>query len=204
MRTSTTLQETSGPSGNSWPTATHDVETSSNSSCEPTEAFWFTPGNAQRNAVGLDVQQSEQQVATQDHRFTLVPGYHQHLHSLMPTAPSIAPTFGAFRRPTSRRILLLHALQQPQIVLVAIRLDVQINRNPAELLIAGLLDELLHESVVVAPRYAGRPHRRLLSAQGDLMGMLIAQPQLIQQRFLDGLVQDQEAVGADAPAARDR
>ena len=70
-----------------------------------------------------------------------------------------------------------------------------------EPLIADLLDVLLHEAIVVAPADAGGADRRLLGPGGDLMSMQVMQVELIDQRLLDLLMQDEKAVGVDlAPA----
>ena len=64
------------------------------------------------------------------------------------------------------------------------------------------LDVFLHEAVVVAPGDAGRAHGRLLGARRDLMGMQVMQAELVDQRLLHLLMEDEEAVGVDG-AARD-
>ena len=69
------------------------------------------------------------------------------------------------------------------------------------IIVADLLDVFLHEPVVVAPFDSGRAHGGLLGARRDLMRMEVMQVELIDQGFLDFLVQDQEAIGVDVPSA---
>src|SRR5947207_3646964 len=77
-----------------------------------------------------------------------------------------------------------HALHQIVVVLVAIGFEVEVGRHFPQLLVADVLDVLLHEAVVVAPANAGRAHRRLLGARGDLVGVQIVQIELIDQCLL--------------------
>ena len=97
---------------------------------------------------------------------------------------------------------LVHALEQIEIVLVAIGLEIEIGGNLAQPLVADALDVLLHEAVVVAPANAGGAHRRLLGAGGDLVGVQVMQAELVDQRLLDLLVQDQKSIGVDLAAAK--
>ena len=64
------------------------------------------------------------------------------------------------------------------------------------------LNVLLHETIVVAPAYPGSPDRRLLRARGDLVGVQIVQAELVDQGFLDLLVQDQKSIGRRLAAAK--
>src|SRR5436190_22222824 len=93
-----------------------------------------------------------------------------------------------------------HALHQVVVVLVAIGLQIEVGGHFPQPLVADVLDVLLHEAVVVAPADAGGAHRRLLGPRGDLVGMQIVQIELIDQRLLHLLVQDQIAVGVDLAA----
>jgi hypothetical protein len=120
----------------------------------------------------------------------------------------LPPANGAFhRRREGLQFLalqfhgLLHEQEQMPVVLVAVRLDVKINRHLGERFVAGFLDELLHKPVIVAPAHLRRVHRGLLGAKGDLMGVLIVQAELVEEALFDRLVQDQEAIDLDAPAA---
>ena len=93
-----------------------------------------------------------------------------------------------------------HALHQIVVVLVAIGLEVEVGRHLGQPLVADVLDVVLHEAVVGVPADAGRAHRRLLGARGDLMGVQVMQVELIDQRLLHLLVQDEIAVGVDVAA----
>ncbi len=74
---------------------------------------------------------------------------------------------------------LVHALEQIEIVLVAIRLEVEIGRDFGEPLVTDRFDVLLHEAVVIAPHQASRADRGLFRARGDLVGMQIVQAELV-------------------------
>jgi hypothetical protein len=62
-----------------------------------------------------------------------------------------------------------HTLYEVVVVLVTIGLEVEIGGQFGQPLVADALDVFLHEAVVVAPADAGRTHRSLLGAGGDLM-----------------------------------
>ena len=74
-----------------------------------------------------------------------------------------------------------HAPHEVVIVLVAIGLKVEVGGHLGQPLVADALDVFLHEAVVIAPTDAGRTHRRLLGAGGDLMGVQIVQVELVDQ-----------------------
>ncbi len=103
-------------------------------------------------------------------------------------------------RTFAARDAIQHALHQVVVVLVAIGLEVEIGRHLGQPLVADVLDVVLHEAVVGVPADAGRAHRRLLGARGDLMGVQVVQVELIDQRLLHLLVQDEVAVGVDVAA----
>src|SRR5208282_946673 len=90
-----------------------------------------------------------------------------------------------------------HATQQIVIVLVAIGLQVEILRHFGEALVTDAFDVSLHESIVVVPRDAGRAYGCLLGTRGNLMGVKIVQPELVDQRLLNLLMQDEVAIGVD-------
>src|SRR5580698_6875750 len=106
----------------------------------------------------------------------------------------------AFRRLSGVRAVQ-HAAQQIVVVLVAIGFEIEIFRYFGEPLVTDVFDVFLHERVVFAPRDPGRAYRRLLGARGDLMGMKVMQAELIDQRLLDLLMQDEKAIGVDLAAA---
>src|SRR5215207_4629548 len=74
---------------------------------------------------------------------------------------------------------IVHPAEQVEIVLVAIRLEIEIGGDFAQALVADMLDVALHEPVVVTPANPGGTHRRLLGPGGDLMRMQIVQAELI-------------------------
>ena len=61
---------------------------------------------------------------------------------------------------------------------------------------------MLHEAVVGAPRDPVGAHRRLLGARRDLVRVLVVQIEMVDQRLLDFLVQQQIAVDLDFAAAK--
>ena len=86
-------------------------------------------------------------------------------------------------------------------MLVAVGLEVEVGGHLLEPLVADPLHVFLHEAVIVVPADARGPHRRLLGAGGDLVGMQIMQVELVDQRLLHLLMQDEKAVGVDLAAA---
>ena len=86
-------------------------------------------------------------------------------------------------------------------MLVAIGLEIEIVGQLGQPLVAHRLDVLLHEAVVSAPRDAVGAHRRLLGARRDLVRVLIVEIEMVDQRLLDLLVQQQIAVDRDVAAA---
>ena len=53
---------------------------------------------------------------------------------------------------------------------------------------------LLHEALIDPPGHTRRFHRVAFGSNRDLMGMKVMQPQLIEQRFLDDFVREQEGL----------
>ena len=94
-----------------------------------------------------------------------------------------------------------HAAQQIGVVLVAIGLEIEIGGQLGQPLVAHLFDVLLHETIVSAPRNSVGAHGRLLGARRDLMGVLVMEIEMVDQRLLDLLVQQQIAVDRDVAAA---
>src|SRR5262249_23817790 len=90
---------------------------------------------------------------------------------------------------------IAHALEQIEIVLVAIGLKIKVGGNLAQALVADSLDVFLHEAVIVAPAQPGSAHGRLFGARSNLVRMQIMQPELIDQRLFHLFMQDQEAIG---------
>src|SRR5262249_32631471 len=95
----------------------------------------------------------------------------------------------------------LHPAQQVEIVLIAIRLEVELGGHFAAPLVPDPFDVALHESVIVAPTDTGGANGGLLGARGDLMRVQVVKPELIDKRLFDFLVQDQVAVGVDCAAS---
>ena len=87
------------------------------------------------------------------------------------------------RRPygsSSTRAFLPHqALQQAEILFVAIRREAQRCGNARELFIFDLLLVLLHEALISPPGYSGGFNRIALGAEGDLVRMQVIEAQLI-------------------------
>ncbi len=93
-----------------------------------------------------------------------------------------------------------HALEQLDVVLVAIRLEIEVVGNLGQPLVAHLLHIFLHEAIVIAPGDSGGPHRGLFGPRRDLMGVQVMQVQLIDQRLLDLFMEQQKAIGIDLAA----
>jgi hypothetical protein len=85
-------------------------------------------------------------------------------------------------------------------MLVTIGLGIEVARYLVKLFIADAFDVFLHETVVVAPLDAGSAHGCLLCTGRNLVGVQIVQPELIDQRLLDLLVQDKKPIGVDHAA----
>src|ERR1700680_4636207 len=100
------------------------------------------------------------------------------------------------RRPygsSSARALLPHqALQQAEILFVAIWREVQRCGNARELFLFDFLLVLLHEALISPPGYSGGFHRVALGANRNLVGVQIVQAQLIEERLLDYLVHEEK------------
>ena len=84
---------------------------------------------------------------------------------------------------------------QVEVVLVAVRLDVEICRNFLEPFVAVAFDVLLHESVIGAPRDPCGTYGSLLGAGRDLVSVKVVQAEPVNQRLLDCLMQQQKAIG---------
>jgi hypothetical protein len=68
--------------------------------------------------------------------------------------------------------------------------------------VVGLLCMSLGEGIVVVPGNPRRSHRGLLGAERDLVGELIRQPEVHQQRPFHCFMKYQKGLSADAPALR--
>jgi hypothetical protein len=95
-----------------------------------------------------------------------------------------------------------HAAHQFVIVFVAIGFEVEVVGRLVEPLVAGRLHILLHEAVIGAPGDSVGADRRFLGASRDLVRVLILQFELVDQRLLDLLVQQEIAVDGNLAAAK--
>src|SRR6202023_3870735 len=100
------------------------------------------------------------------------------------------------RRPygsSSTRAFLPHqALQQAEILFVAIWPEVQRCGNARELFLFDLLLVLLHEALISPPGYSGGFHRVAFGANRNLVGMQVMEAQLVEERLLDDLMHEEK------------
>ncbi len=85
-------------------------------------------------------------------------------------------------------------------MLVAIRLQIKVFRHFLQAFITDVLDVLLHEAIVVAPKDSVGANGGFLGPSGDLVGMQVVQAELVDQGFFDLLMHDQIAVDLDLAA----
>jgi hypothetical protein len=93
-----------------------------------------------------------------------------------------------------------HALKQLSIVLVTIGLQIEIGRDLGETFVTNMLDVALHKIIVIVPIDSACAHGGLLDTSRNLMRMKVMKIEPIDHRFLDFVMQDEEAVRFDRSA----